>query len=252
MLSLIPTQLETEHAPVYREVQNALEACRSIVGLEPDWTIDVRILCPDELIDSEAAIYWHAEVWFARLMVRCDAPSDLIPRLVLHELLELQRWKTTDNTCKQLALAKVTEYGEVWRLFEQEQKEMRNQEIEQMVTALLGQSRSHHLSAPFEYRNVHSSLPGFPTPASTQRHGHTHGPRVRNHVRRPLYKTVRGVNVDSIVLDEFIALTQEEEKEGDEQNTELNKLIRPVLDEMVSELIEDVHNKSKLVLSQVE
>jgi hypothetical protein len=159
-----PSRIEQQHLPILAVATHLVTLHRDTIGIEPIWTIEVRICCPEEMPESEASIFWHAEVWYARMMVRCDVPEDLLSWLVIHELMELQRWRSTDLVHNALESAKIWSTTSVlWTIYAQRLNEARNQEVELAVSMYMqGERRPLHLDGHYTYRNVHQHTPKRP------------------------------------------------------------------------------------------
>lgn len=144
-----------------------VEKHRASLGIEPNWTIDPVVLCPADLKNHEAVIWWDAEVYYARLYVRCTIPSQFLEWLVLHELCELAYWRTTGYI--QQLIESVGYRGSLEKrqqtqeILKREGQRMRNQEIEWRLYGLTGRRRPDHLMEnPFP-------LPGEPAPEEETR-----------------------------------------------------------------------------------
>lgn len=130
------------HASLREQVMRHIQRLRRRVGLEEIWSIDVLVCCPQDLPEAEASIWWHEEVWYARLQVRCTLSPLLLEWCVCHELCELSRWRSAN--CFLAVHERLLSGDETTRLLEQ-YRLMRNQEIELQVAALLGHRRPAHI-----------------------------------------------------------------------------------------------------------
>lgn len=144
-----PEVVRLEHWRVHHLLKDQAEAhirrFRKRVGLEEIWSIEVLICCPEseEVQTAEASVWWDAEVWYARMLLRCNLPPALFEWCVVHELCELQRWRSASCYLESHQLLLPGEQSS--RLLEQ-YRQARNQEIELQVSALLGHRRPYHLT----------------------------------------------------------------------------------------------------------
>lgn len=158
-----PTPMTRAHSRMHNKltvfVENLVAGARERLGIEPVWSIEVCVCCPQDLPQAEASIWWHAELYYARLYIRCShahpktkrfqtIPDEIVSRLVYHELCELQAWRTTNFMREILGSylwqlkadqgKQITELQEKWQI-------ARNQEIEARLYGLLGTRRPGYL-----------------------------------------------------------------------------------------------------------
>jgi hypothetical protein len=129
-------------------VEHVIKNYRQGLGIEEIWKIDVQVCCPEQLPQAEASIWWDAECWFARLHVRCNLSGEFLSWLVLHELCELQAWRTSSFALQlidqyPLRLPRREDYRAAYK---REWQRLRNQEIEWRIFGLTGQRRPEHLT----------------------------------------------------------------------------------------------------------
>lgn len=119
-----------------------MEQYRQEVGVEGIWSIEIRVCCPEDMGSHEASIWWDAELWYARMMLRCSLSQPMMEWLVCHELYELQDWRQANSLSEmvqQLLPGETTDQLiERWRIG-------RNQAVEERVYALLGHRRPYHI-----------------------------------------------------------------------------------------------------------
>lgn len=149
-----------DHQDLLAFVQTVMTNYRADIGIEPYWTVESRICCPDEMSEAEACIWWDTDLWYARMLLRCDVPDPLVYNLVAHELYELLHWRTGE--CFRQLADHVQENALVIHL-KQEHLKARNQEIEIEVQQFLsGMHRPYHLLGPYEYTNRHKRIATVP------------------------------------------------------------------------------------------
>lgn len=136
------TRRQKHHEQVTRDVEHHIARLRRRVGLEDIWSVEVRIACPVEMEDAEACISWDAEVWYARMSLRCTLSPLLLQWCVCHELCELQRWRSAN--CFLEVYAHLLEGDSTTRLLA-EYRVARNQEIELTCAGILGHRRPAHI-----------------------------------------------------------------------------------------------------------
>lgn len=133
---------QKHHEQVTRDVEHHIARLRRRVGLEDIWSVEVRIACPVEMEDAEACIFWDAEVWYARMSLRCTLSPLLLQWCVCHELCELQRWRSAN--CFLEVYSRLLEGEDSQRLLA-EYRVARNQEIELTCAGILGHRRPAHI-----------------------------------------------------------------------------------------------------------
>lgn len=133
---------EAMHSRIGKYVGALIERYRGRVGLDVYWSIEARVLCPGEMVEHDADIWWQAELWVARVCVRCDLHAALLEWVVIHELYELQDWGQAQASIDLLGLVYPDE-GETRTWYLDQTKRARNQAIEQRVAALLGHRRPY-------------------------------------------------------------------------------------------------------------
>jgi len=99
-------------------------------------------MCPVDMPEHEGSIWWDENCWYARLMVRCDLPLELVKWIIVHELLELQDWRQASVVLGMLVEIQPANFKEH---MEQLFRAARDQGIEQRVRLFLGQPRPYHL-----------------------------------------------------------------------------------------------------------
>ncbi len=123
MANMMPVQelLKRDESPAHQRehrsreiyIAQCIEAYRSSLGVDHDWSIECRVMCPVDMPEHEGSIWWDENCWYARLMVRCDLPLELVKWIIEH--------------------------------MEQLFRAARDQGIEQRVRLFLGQPRPYHL-----------------------------------------------------------------------------------------------------------
>lgn len=156
------------HHKLEAEIQALLPGARERLGVEPVWSIEICVCCPEDLPQAEASIWWHAELFYARLYIRCShqhhktrktqrISDQIIKRLVYHELCELQTWRTV-NFVRELMQShirlletprKEPNYAEVACNLQEQWQLVRNQEIESRLYGLLGDRRPEYLERDY-------------------------------------------------------------------------------------------------------
>jgi len=131
------------HVGVHEHVQ---EYCQSLVNswryrVEPMWSIEVCVKCPYEMEKHEASVWWDEEHWYACIEVSCAHLEGMLEWLVVHEVAELRRWRTTTHFFEVLGL--LVDGADKERLVRQFHV-ARNQEVEMEVYDLLGHRRPFH------------------------------------------------------------------------------------------------------------
>lgn len=133
---------EGMHGRIGKYVGALIERYRGRVGLDVYWSIEVRVLCPGEMVEHDADIWWQAELWVARVCVRCDLHAALLKWVVIHELYELQDWGQAQAAID-LVNQIYPESNDMRETYLDQTKRARNQAIEQRVAALLGHRRPY-------------------------------------------------------------------------------------------------------------
>lgn len=164
-----PTPMTRAHVRMHNKltttIDNLVAGARERLGIESVWSIETCVCCPQDLPQAEASIWWHAELFYARLYIRCShvhpktkrlqtIPTEIVSWLVYHELCELQTWRTT-NFVNELAQTFVDEcevnpnYKDQrlhhLRNIQEKWQVVRNQEIEGRLVGLLGTRRPGYL-----------------------------------------------------------------------------------------------------------
>jgi hypothetical protein len=116
---------------------------RTSIGVESSWVLEPRICCVDEMPTQEGAIWWDAEVRYARMLVRCDLPPALFVWVIVHELYELLRWETADTFMTLAVRSRINRQFN--RYLQETYRAARNREIELLVCRHLGYRRPGHL-----------------------------------------------------------------------------------------------------------
>lgn len=140
---IVPFDHTKLHQYVKTYCMEQVDMWRHRMGLEPFWSIEIVVSCPSAMGPHEASIWWDADCWYAQLLIGCKHLEDMLEWLIVHELCELRRWKTSshyfevhgfliDGADKERLLAQFHTY--------------RNQEIEADVYHLLGKRRPFHQS----------------------------------------------------------------------------------------------------------
>jgi hypothetical protein len=129
--------------------EEQVEMWRGRVGIEPIWSVEVSVRCPSMMGRHEASIWWDVECWYAGLEVSCGHSERMLDWLVVHELCELRRWRTSTHVFEVFAYMALVEDEGVARERERLLKgyhQARNQEIEWETFELLGHRRPFHVS----------------------------------------------------------------------------------------------------------
>lgn len=162
------------HQRIGANVEDLIAGARDRVGIESAWSIEVRVCCPEELPGAEASIWWNAELFYARLFLRCCSssgsevmgrdgkrgkcerlPHAFVEWLVYHELCELQMWRTSSlaqeirgvlRTMTQANTPTIPQEPQLLGLLEKWQL-LRNQEIECRLFGLIGTRRPGYLGS---------------------------------------------------------------------------------------------------------
>jgi hypothetical protein len=133
---------QEKHTHYSKDTERLIQRFRRRCGVEDIWQIETHIGCWSKDQQAEASIRFDAEVWYAHLFVCCEVTPDLLIWCVLHELCELQRWRSA--LCFLEAYEKLPPEPEAERLLRQFHQQ-RNQEIELQVAGLLNNRRPGHL-----------------------------------------------------------------------------------------------------------
>jgi hypothetical protein len=140
---------ERHHQLVRATAESVIKTYRQRMGIEEAWSIEVQVLCPSYLPQSEASIWWDAEVWFARMHLRCGLSAEFLTWLILHELYELQAWRSGAFSLQLLESLRDTSRHRASlssrETMKREWQRLRNQEIEWRIYGLTGCRRPDHL-----------------------------------------------------------------------------------------------------------
>ena len=63
---------ERVHARLKVHIEDLIREARERLGIETVWSIETCVCCPEDLPNAEASIWWHAELFYARLYIRCS------------------------------------------------------------------------------------------------------------------------------------------------------------------------------------
>lgn len=92
------SELGEAHSLYHKEGVSYVDALireyRADLGIEPSWKIIPQMVCAHALGGRNALLTWHLDYWQAVLTVRCNLSDDQILWEVVHELYELQRYRT--------------------------------------------------------------------------------------------------------------------------------------------------------------
>jgi hypothetical protein len=145
------------HEAVQAYCEETIRIWRSRVGIETVWSVEVDVHCPAEMGVHEASIWWDAEVWYARLEVACTFDVPMLEWLVVHELVELRRWRTSSHFFEvHLLLVEGEDRDRLLRQYHL----YRNQEVEAEVYQLLGRRRPFHQRIRSDEKKVLAELDG--------------------------------------------------------------------------------------------
>jgi hypothetical protein len=128
-----------DHQELQKSVQRQIASYRVPMLIDPIWTIEAQIVCPSEMKDDQALIWWDAGRFYACLKMRCDTPNILILWLVIHELFELLDGETADIFADAITNGDLP--IECKNLLIAQYDTARNKTIERNVTRYLGYSR---------------------------------------------------------------------------------------------------------------
>jgi hypothetical protein len=140
------------HEETIGYVHRLIEQNREMIGLEANWSIQVEVKCAGEIPNHEALMIWDPEFFYARMQVRCGFAEEMTRWLVLHELCELQTWRTVEQWQKAVNALFPPMRTRTPLLIHQratmhrEWEVARNQEIECRLYGLLGEHRPGHLA----------------------------------------------------------------------------------------------------------
>jgi hypothetical protein len=111
-------------------------------------------------------MWWHAELFYARLYIRCShqhpktkkmrtIPDDILAWLTYHEMFELQTWRTT-NYVRDLIQSYIRtldssapDFSETTYKLQEQWQIVRNQEIEGRLVGYLGKRRPGYLERDY-------------------------------------------------------------------------------------------------------
>lgn len=143
------------HNKLSAYVDDLVAGARDRLGIESVWSIEACVCCPQDLPQAEASIWWHAELFYARLYIRCShahpktrrlqtIPNEIVSWLVYHELCELQTWRTT-NFVQDMIRDYTAGLSKSALALQEQWQVVRNQEIEGRLVGLLGTRRPGYL-----------------------------------------------------------------------------------------------------------
>jgi len=142
------------HQQLKKNVEQLLDEERYGIGIEDVWKIEVSVCCAEKLPYHEASIWWDSEIYYAWLHIRCEFVDsvDMIRWLVLHELCELQMWRSGNFMLELLdrlyPANRVGKYPAVARQREtlgRQLIQVRNQDIECRLYGYTGSRRPEHI-----------------------------------------------------------------------------------------------------------
>lgn len=142
-----------DHAALHQqyghEALHQIEAYRVPVGIQPMWSLGVKIFCSQEYPQYEGWCTWDEEKFFAEMGLCCALSPEGLSWVLLTELFELQGYRE-GNWVAQMVDTWVPTKSEGDRLLREFQF-VRNQTIEERVSALLGgKHRPQSLRASYE------------------------------------------------------------------------------------------------------
>jgi len=129
---------QKRHNQVKAWTQDLINLHRGNLGIEEKWQISIEFLC-DVRKDIAGLIEWIPDTYEATLSIRCDLPYGLIRWEVVHELVELSKYRS--GTAVGLFVEHCKKYEIGADLFMGQYRTARNQEVENEVGRYLGERR---------------------------------------------------------------------------------------------------------------